>query len=265
MTSYSFTKTPASDLDDLKCAYRRSLIAPLDGMWEHFIGAANHYAIKSGAEILGYCAVNAEHQLLQVAVDTADDARQIFSEMVASLEVTGAILASFEMHALALAMDHQKSISVNAFMYHLPPGVQLEAANFAADTIFKPVGCDDLAAAISFAVSTLGMNERWLEGYLGDLVQKKQLYALWRGADIIATGECRVSESQKPYADVGMVVGQTFRGQGIATNVLRALNQICADKGLKAICSTERDNISAQKAIANAGFVCHHRMLDFAF
>ena len=262
---YSFIKTPVSDLDDLIGAYRQSLSAPLDGMWEHFTHTADHYAIKLGAKIWGYCAVNAEHNLLQFSVDTAADARQIFSDLLTELNVTGATLASFETHALALCMDQQKSVSVNACLYQMPPERCVDPASFAAGDSFKLVGADDIAAAIAFAVETLGMNEGWLNGYFGDLVQKEQLNALWRGGKIIATGECRVSESQRPFADVGMVVGSECRGQGIATNVLRALGRLCEDRGLKAICSTDRDNIPAQKAIAKAGFVCHHRMLAFGF
>lgn len=265
MNSYSFTKTPALDLDELKRAYRQSLPAPLDGMWEHFTGAADHFAIKSGTQILGYCAVDAEHKLLQFSIDAAVDARPVFSEMVANLAVVGAVLASFEAHALALCADRQKNTSVNAYLYHLPPGMQLEAASFTLGDTFKPVVGDDMVAATAFAVATLGMNADWLKGYFGDLVQKGQLYALWRGGNIIATGECRLSQSQKPFADVGMVVGQECRGQGVATNILRALSRICEDKGLKAICSTECGNVPAQRAIARAGFICHHRMLEFAF
>lgn len=265
MNSYSFTKIPAHDVDDLKRAYRQSLTAPLDGMWEHFTGAAGHHIIKSGTRVLGYCAVTAEQKLLQFSVEDDADARRIFAEMLADLNIKGAILASFETRAAALCMDQQKSVAVNAYLYHLPSAKQPEAASFPKGDTFKPVVGDAKAAAVAFAAATLGMGEDWLKGYFGDLIQKKQLYALWRAGKIIATGECRLSQSQKPFADVGMVVGQECRRQGIATNILCALIRKCEDEGLKAICSTESGNIPAQRAIARAGFICHHRMLEFVF
>ena len=81
----------------------------------------------------------------------------------------------------------------------------------------------------------------------------------------LATGECRPSDSQKPYADLGMVVSKNHRGQGLATNILRQLIRRCRENGLSPICSTERDNYAAQKAIENSGFVSHHRLLEIAF
>ena len=101
--------------------------------------------------------------------------------------------------------------------------------------------------------------------YYGDLIKRKELFGLWDGKTLIATGERRVSETQKPYADVGMIVSTTHRGQGLATMILQKLLNLCGEKGLSAICSTEKDNVGAQKAIAKAGFIDHHRIVEFKF
>lgn len=265
MTTHSITKTPADDLDDMICAYRQSLEAPLDGMWQHFTRAAEHYAIKKGPELVGYCAVDAENRLLQLSLVEGVNARQVFEDMLEDLKPLGAVLASFETAALALALDQQRSVAVNAFLYALQQGTAKGAPLFPKGAVFEKLEKADLEDAVAFAYGALGADEAWLRGYLADLIQKGELYGLRLDGDIVATGECRVSETQKPFADVGMVVGPSYRGQGIATNILRALIAVCKSKGLEPICSTERANIAAQKAIERAGFTSRHRMLEIEF
>jgi len=265
VTEYKFTQASAADLAALKLQYRDTLAAPLDGMWEHFTSGATHHAITDGAKTIGHCVINSEHKLLQFFVSSGRDMRSVFSQMLTELTVTGAFLASFEQQTLALAMDHQKSVAVHALMYHLNTGAVVAAATFPADSKFRLLELADLKPAVAFGAETLGADAGWLSGYFSDLINKGQLYGLLHGGNIIATGECRASESQKPYADVGMVVSKNCRGQGVATNILRQLLHVCAGKDLKAICSTERTNIAAQKAISKAGFSSSHRMLEFGF
>ena len=265
MNSIALTKTPASDLEAFKCEYRKTLSAPLDGMWEHFTTAANHYAIKSSTDTLGFCAVNAEHKLMQFSVVDTLDARELFGRLVVELKLVGAILASFEDRALALCMDLQKTVSVKALMYHMPAVQDVAAADFPPDTSFDLLRYCDLQSAVDFAFETLGQDARWLSHYFGDLIEKEQLFALRRDGEILAIGECRVSETQKPYVDLGMVVGKAYRRQGLGTNVLRFLVRLCQTRDQKPICSTECSNVASQKAIAKVGFVCRHRMLEFSF
>ncbi|MBL4838492.1 MAG: GNAT family N-acetyltransferase [Kordiimonadaceae bacterium] len=77
--------------------------------------------------------------------------------------------------------------------------------------------------------------------------------------------ERRISDTQKPYADVGMVVAKDWRRKGLATAILQQLALLCRGEGLRAICSTESGNIGAQKAIENAGFISTQRILDISF
>lgn len=265
MTTYTFSKVDGADLEDRKQIYLNQLAAPLDGMWHAFVDLADHYSIADGGETIGYCVVNSEQKLLQFYVPGAHDPSPIFSRMIADLNVTGAVLNTAEFQCLSLCMDHQKSVEVNALMYHLENNAVTEDAAFPPETEFRLVEASGLATAIEFGVNTLGADPDWLKGYMSGLIKRAELFGLWRDGGLIATGELRVSDSQKPYADLGMIVSKAHRKQGLATLILRHMVHLCRARGLSAICSTARDNIGAQKAIANAGFVSHHRILEFTF
>lgn len=127
-----------------------------------------------------------------------------------------------------------------------------------------PVDLAQLPQAIDFAVASIGAPEEWLQGYFSNLIQRQELFALWKNGRMIATGESRgYDEYQTEYADVGMVVAKSERGRGLATQILNQLVALNEAKGLKSICSTEKTNIAAQKAITRAGFFANHRIVQF--
>lgn len=265
MTDYNFTKTEPAAVSDLKRDYLAQLTSPLDGMWEAFGGMADHYGIIRDEKTIGYGALNSDQKLLQFYVEPGHDPAPIFTKFIEMLRVAGAIVSTGDPRFLSLCMDHQGAIQVNALQYHIEGDSPLKSAHFPPQTTFRPIKSDELSVAVDYAVETLGANVNWLTGYFANLIDRAELFGLWQGDALMATGECRVSESQRPYADLGMTVAQSHRKQGLATNILRQLLAHCRKRDLSPICSTERENIAAQKAIMKAGFVSDHRILDIAF
>jgi len=265
VTSYEIEKVEAGSLVDIKANYIRTLSSPLDGMWQAFVSFADHYAVMASAEAIGYCAVNEERKILQFHTEPGHNAEAIFAQILELTGADGACLSSGEMYALALCMDKQTTVKVGALMYFLDDEAVIESPEFAENTSFKVVAKEELAELVDFAHSTLGADQGWLNGYYGGMISQGELFALRGGDVVLATGELRPSISQEAIADVGMVVGKDMRGQGVATSVLRKLIRMCRDKGLAPVCSTERDNVAAQKAITRAGFVSGNRMLEITF
>ncbi len=62
-----------------------------------------------------------------------------------------------------------------------------------------------------------------------------------------------------------MIVAQSQRGKGIATQVLQFLVASANERGLIPICSTESSNLGAQKAIKRAGLVAQNRIVQIEF
>jgi len=263
LSAYVIEETTSEDVKSLKVKYLESLLAPIDGMWSTFVEMADHYAVKLGENIIGYCSINSEQKILQFYVEQDHD--DIYAQILKELDVKGAIVATNELQHLSLAMDHQASVVVNAHLFQCADDVELKEAIFSDGLIFRNVNMAELQTAIDFAVEAIGAPEEWLHGYYSERINSGELIGLWNGEQLIATGECRPSANQKPYADLGMVVSADYRKKGLATEILREMLHDCRKRGLKPICSTECENIGARKAIANAGFTSQMRILDLSF
>lgn len=260
-----FKQRTYQDLAVRRGKYLLTTTATLDGMWENaFFPMANHWEISQDNHSLGFCSVNADGKMLGFDVQSPAFQRAAFVESIEHLNVSGAFVSTAEPTYLGLCADYQSSMSVNALMYEenredsttpmIPPGMEVRAA--------MP---DDLETALSFGVAAIQADRNWLAGYFHERIQKNELFGLWKGRELIATGECRISPNQKNIADVGMIVGAAHRKKGLATFMLQFLRTIGVQHELKLICSTESTNIAAQKAIERAGFVSQHRIIYFAF
>ena len=97
------------------------------------------------------------------------------------------------------------------------------------------------------------------------MIERGQVYILVDEDELLGLGECRLSTSQAPYADLGMITGKKYRRQGVGTYILAQLKQACYRRGAKPICSCAADNLPSRKTIEKAGFISQHRLLDFHF
>jgi len=102
-------------------------------------------------------------------------------------------------------------------------------------------------------------------GYVDNLVSRNELYMSMEDNTIIATGECRLSDTQLNFADVGVAVNKEHRKQGLATKMLQQMAHKAMEQNRKPICSTTIDNIGSQKAIERAGFYCSNIIFDMKF
>lgn len=265
MKTHTLIKTDASELANLQQEYLGGLSRPIDGMWNSFVGMADHYKIEENGETKGYCVINADHQLLQFHVPHSNDSSAIFTQIIKDLKVTGAVVSTGDTPFLSLCMDNQKSVSINALLFQTNTATEMGEVTFPDGAEFRLVAMTELENVVDNGVETLGADRGWLTGYWTHHINREELFGLWLGDKIIGTGERRVSDSQKPFADVGMAVAKAHRQQGIATNILRQLHLICREEGRRAICSAVEENIPSQKAIKNAGFISQDRILEIEF
>lgn len=265
MMRIGFVQANPEDTLLMQTEYLARCAAPVDGMWQSFVDMADTYLIEQDGEPVGYCAINGDRQLLRFYCLEGLQPGSIYQATLQHLQPSGAIVSTAEPEALALALDHQTAVKTRSIMYHFLENQPCQPANFPTQTLFKAVEPANLETTVEFAHHTLGANIDWLLAYFDDLVSRHELYALWQGTTVLATGECRLNALQPTVADVGMIVGKAHRRKGVATNVLKALTQIARNQGKAPICSTEITNIGAQKAISAAGFRSYHRILDVTF
>lgn len=260
-----------SELTALKKAYFNSSIVPLDGMWHFgFVPMANHLGFYIKQKLVGFCCVNDDGYMLQFFMEPAYHAysQELFTLITQKNssvigDVKGAFVSTAEPYYQALCLDNSAIFKVNALMYQH----NAELIEDKIDIIDMQPACpEQLTEFVSFAVTNISAPEQWLTQYYGNLIERKELFGYWHKGQLLAVGECRLFDQfQTEYADLGMIVAQSVRGQGIAKKVLAYLTNNAINQGLKAICSTESSNIAAQQAISHAGFTSAHRIVQFEF
>ncbi len=259
-------------LSGLKHQYLHQTTAPLDGMWLcGFVPVAQHYGFSIDGDLVGFCCMNTEGYLLQFFVrpEFQEESSSLFEAIVTGQvpalgNVSGAFVSTAEPLYLSQCFDHLSSFEVNALMYQQDEKAMATTAAADSKLALTALEPQQLSEAVEFVAASIGAPESWLEGYLSNLIRRRELFGVRQHGTLIATGERRgYDEYQTGYADVGVIVAKSERGRGLATQILRQLAALNEKIGLKSICSTEKANVAAQKAITRAGFVDRNRIIQF--
>ena len=181
---------------------------------------------------------------------------QVITALIDSKLITSASLSSNEPISFNACLSLSKSIKVNTFCFeHTGNTVDIDS------TLKVELGkIDDIPSVKAFLKEQVGMDDTF--GYTENLVARKEIYLVKKADVIIATSECRMSDSQAEIADLGIIVNSDFQGKGIATQVMQMqVNRVFKAKR-KPICSTTLDNVAARKAIERSGFYCSNIIFD---
>ncbi|MEQ9375996.1 MAG: GNAT family N-acetyltransferase [Imperialibacter sp.] len=249
-------------ISELRAKLYQNLTAPIDAMWEQlYIASAQPYLIESKGVTLGYCCITDQNCLLQLFLleESTSKMDQVIKSLVGTKLVNSASLSSNEPVSFNACLNNSKSIQANTFCFqHSNKPIDLKVA-FTVEL----VSSDDIPAVKEFLKDQIGMDDTF--GYTENLVSRKEIYLVRASDLIIATSECRMSDSQPGIADLGIIVKREYQGKGIATRVMQMqVNRLLKAKR-KPICSTTLDNLAARKAIERSGFYCSNILFDIHF
>ncbi len=258
-----FIKTDnIEEINALRVELYQKLTAPIDVMWEKlYIDSAQHFFIENNEENIGYCCIDDKGSLLQLFLKKEYHTlmNKVITSLIEAKKISSASLSSNEPISYNTCLHHSKSIATNTFCFQHSNTIIDTKSSLKLELALE----DNIPSIKSFLKEQIGMDDTF--GYTENLVARKEIYTVTNNDEIIATSECRWSDSQPEIADLGIIVNKNHRGKGIATQVL----QIQANRVLKAnrkpICSTTFDNIASRKAIERAGFYCSNIIFDMNF
>ena len=258
-----FIKTEdTATIDQFRAALYQSLVAPIDGMWEVlYIAGSQPYLIQNKGENIGYCCVDEAHSVTQLFL--LEDHRSLMDSVVHSLVesklITSAKLSSNEPIAFNACLTHSKSLQQNTLCYQYANSARITLPSLPLQLATS----GDASIIRTFLKDQIGFDDTF--GYVDNLVNRKEIYMWKEGEQLMATGECRQSDSQLDFADVGVVVRNTEHGKGLGSRVLHQLAKNAQEANRQPICSTTQDNVASQKAIQKAGFYCSNIIFDIQF
>ncbi len=249
-------------INEFRTQLYSQLTSPIDAMWELlYIASSKHYLINSQNKNIGYCCIDANRSLLQIFLFKEFNSKMnsVIQSLIDERLIVSASLSSNEPIAFNTCLLYSKSMKPNTFCFqHVNSKVETNST-----LNIELVSETDIPEIKSFLKEQIGMDDTF--GYTENLVNRKELFFIREDNEIVATSECRWSDTQPEIADIGIIVNKKNQGKGIATQVL----QLQANRVLKAkrkpICSTTIDNIASQKAIEKAGFYCSNIIYDIQF
>ncbi|MDW3650303.1 MAG: GNAT family N-acetyltransferase [Bacteroidia bacterium] len=258
-----FRASGDQDIDSLKKAWLQTLSRPQDGMWEAFRDMAILWGIKEEDKLIGYACMNADHQLIQfyISPEHLDQGPSILQSFLRELMIKTAIVGTNNPVFLSLATPFIQEIKPHSYLYE--KFLEVEMGEREAE--FRICHSEDLEAIVRYCHLATGGPEAWLEGYIGNLIEKGEIFMLRNEEEIIGTCEVRKSISAPDYVDIGMIVSPNHRKKGYGSFLLNRAKEIAISWGKEPICSTTIDNLGSQKAIRNCGFRSMHQLLEVHF
>jgi predicted acetyltransferase len=180
-------------------------------------------------------------------------------QIIQSKLISLASLSAIEPVSFNACLFFSKSIKANTFLYQYSNRPSENELILMVEPVLK----EDISGVKTFLKEQIGFDDTF--GYTENLVERKEIYLLKESGVIIATSECRLSDSQAEVADLGIIVNKDYQGKGIATQVLKQQILRAREKNRKPICSTTVDNLASQKAIEKAGFYRSNIIFDMSF
>lgn len=258
-----FIKTENTNLiHNYRLELYKNLTAPIEAEWELLnVASAHPYLIEIDSKTVGYCCINDDKSLLQLFLENNNIhlIEKVVKELIDSTLIVSAHMGSNEPIAFNACLFHSKSIKTHTFCFEY---AHRSVENTNSLNIEK-VTSEDIPLIKDFFKNQLGFDDSF--GYTENLVDRKEIFMIKESDTIVATSECRLSESQPEIASLGMIVNKDHRGKGIATQILKQQAKRVLDINRKPICSTTIDNIASKKAIEKAGFYCSNIMFDISF
>ncbi|GAB5526693.1 MAG: hypothetical protein Roseis2KO_45650 [Roseivirga sp.] len=260
-----FIKTaPDSTILDFRKQLYAEFNAPMDAMWELLhIALSSTYLIKKADTLIGYCCIDPEKSLNQIYLTPPHKylMQEVVEDLISSELILSARLSSIEPVSFNNCLALAKDIDINTFNYRHSDEQQQQVTD--APLNLRPIRQEDVDTVKQYLKEEIGFDDQF--GYVENLLERQEMYLIEQAGGLIATGECRLSDTQPQYADVGMIVKQSQRKKGLGAKVLSALAALAKAKGRVPICSTTADNIGSQKAITKAGFYHTITIFDMQF
>jgi RimJ/RimL family protein N-acetyltransferase len=256
----------ATIIQSVREDYLRTLVAPMDGMWEGTaIEAATFWELQDQQQPIGHFCTSSDNYLLRFYLLTnyQQRAQEILRWIVSTYRIQYAVTSTIEPFYFSLCLDMQ--ISIIRLSYLFRDNKRIELTSGLNSPVFKAAEKSELDTILRFYRANAEGGGAGLEAFVQKRIDRDELFVLYDQQLIVAIGECIPSQRQLPYVDLGMVVAQAYRSRGLGSFMLSQLKQTCYAADRKPICACAIDNYASKKAIEKAGFISEQRMVQMQF
>lgn len=240
---------------ELMDEYVATLALPPDDMWWAFAQRADPVALYDGQERIGFAAIDGDGELHRFFVRSGHEQRgaALVDLIDEQRSVVSMIAATTDPVALTALLPLARSHIAVAMLYHH----ETEPADVVLDEFVLATNGDH-GRVLSFVADSTGGPQAFLDGYVRERIERKELFLHHAGGELAGIGERRFAEPGAGHAHLGIIVGQAHRSRGLGGALMNTLVRMCEREQLTPLCSTEPDNVAAQRLIHRAGFRSRH-------
>jgi GNAT superfamily N-acetyltransferase len=246
----------------LRAEHFKQLVGPMDDMWLAFANQASHHLLLVNGELAGSCALDEERTLVgfYVRQPLQHHGPELLRLVLGQLKAKRMVVLTVDPGYLSAALDVASSVEPQALLYAL----ELEPGAGRVESL-EVAGAQDLQRVVDFQSVQLGAPIDFLTAYSGERIERGEMLLVQEGGQLLAVGELRVDALQAGIAHLGLIVEAGQRGQGLGKRLMNTLVVRARAQGLVPYCSTDMENIGAQRAIEQAGFRSSQRVLRVGF
>ncbi|MCM1990730.1 GNAT family N-acetyltransferase [Oceanirhabdus seepicola] len=259
-------RTTKEEINKTIQKYYEYLVEPMDDMWEKaIIGVSDYYRIIFQNNDAGYFCLDKDNVLLQFFIkdEFIGKSKEIFKYILEKYNIEKGYVNTIDTRNLPLFLDFNNEICTDTYLYK--DNCCIDRINPIENIEIRIASNKQVEKVLEYHEDSLNMTGSWLKPYCIDIISKGELFLFTVDNEIIGTGERRISESKKEYANLGVTVSKKYRRKGLGSYILSYLKKDCYKHELRPICSTTMKNIGSQKAIENSGFYAYHRILEVMF
>lgn len=246
---YAFTKAPGPPPPDLRRQRLSALPEPQEQYLEGMVSAGavwlvdDAYAVVTGDAIVEFF----------VAPARAADAVVLFESLVEATGVSSVYCQSFDRQLMFVALSRPVTVTAHGLCFR-----RIVDASFTAlkDLTFRPGTAQDIETILDFDDGFFDSAEE-----VASFADNDGLVVLENPQEVVGCGIAAPVIDGRDDVDVGMLVAPEFRRRGYGAHIIGYLKDRCLKRGERPICGCSIDNLGSAKALANAGFVCEHRVL----
>jgi len=241
--------------------YIKSNKITVDSFWEGHVIESNHYKMMICDEIVGFFAIHKNNTitLFNVFVPYANQAQELFARVKKYESVTNAMVPTGDEFFISHCFDNFSKIEKQAYFAIYTekelPKERKKALNLRIADIDKD--CETLKLCGDF-----------LDGIIKQLRDGAtfiEIYIVEYDENIVGFGVIDYGRVLKDVSSIGMYVCEKYRQQGIASNILEHLKQICTEKGYRVFSGCWYYNHNSKKSMESAGAYSKTRLIRFCF
>ncbi len=251
------------EIRQLRDVYHKELVCAQDLNIEENVWESDCFIINYHGSNAGYVIIGADKTIWEfyLTKNSWVYSQEIFRFLIEQKYVTAAECKTYDPLLMSLCLDYHKGAEGSAYLFR--DYLEASLPDLPYDNITYRLATkrdyNELAAIDKIAEGVDFFHDLYKE------IEQEEVLVFCSGEQLLGAGTCKKVWHNLNYRDIGMVVAEKYRRQGIGTYILIKLKEYCLSKNQIPVAGCWYYHLSSKKTLEKAGFLSRHRVIRFTF